>query len=109
MLLHEIAHHFLVNELPGISGKCWLNEGLAGNLEVGVIEKDRAEFPLLNPVLLKIAQREITENKNRPLLAELMQSDWKDFHNEETREMNYALSWSLNSAGSPALPSPKRR
>ena len=95
VLLHEIAHHFLVNELPGISGKCWLNEGLAGNLEVGVIEKDRAEFPLLNPVLLKIAQREITENKNRPLLAELLQSDWKDFHNEETREMNYALSWAI--------------
>ena len=95
VLLHEIAHHFLVNELPGISGKCWLNEGLAGNLEVGVIEKDRAEFPLLNPVLLKIAQREITENENRPLLADLLQSDWTDFHNEETREMNYALSWSI--------------
>ena len=95
VLLHEIAHHFLVNELPGISGKCWLNEGLAGNIEVGVIEKDRAEFPLLNPVLLKIAQREITENENRPLLTDLLQSDWTDFHNEETREMNYALSWSI--------------
>ena len=95
VLLHEIAHHFLVNELPGISAKCWLNEGLAGNLEVGVMEKDQAEFPLLNPVLLNIARREIALNGDRKLLEELLRSDWKDFHDEKTREMNYALSWSI--------------
>ena len=32
VLLHEISHHFLVSELAGISSRCWLNEGLAGNL-----------------------------------------------------------------------------
>lgn len=95
VLLHEICHHFLVNELPGISGRCWLNEGLAGNLEVGIIGKNRAEFPLLNPILLRIARREINENADKDLLPGLLKSGWKDFHNEKTREMNYALSWAL--------------
>lgn len=95
VLLHEISHHFLVSELPGISSRCWLNEGLAGNLEVGIIGKDRAEFPLLNPILLRIARREINENPDKNLLAGLLKNGWKDFHNEKTREMNYALSWAL--------------
>ena len=95
VLLHEISHHFLVSELPGISDRCWLNEGLAGNLEVGIIGKDRAEFPLLNPILLGLARREITANPDRTLLPGLLESDWKAFHNEKTRERNYALSWAL--------------
>ena len=95
VLLHEISHHFLVSELAGISSRCWLNEGLAGNLEVGIITEDRAEFPLLNPILLRIARREITTNPDRNLIPELLKSDWKDFHNENTRERNYALSWAL--------------
>ena len=95
VLLHEISHHFLVSELPGISARCWLNEGLAGNLEVGIIGKDRAEFPLLNPILLRIARREITANPDTHLLPGLLKSGWKDFHNENTRERNYALSWAL--------------
>ena len=95
VLLPEIVHHFLVSELPGISGKCWLNEGLAGNLEVGIIDEKRAEFPLLNPVLLKIARRELAGNKDRNLLRDLLRSDWKSFHDEKTREKNYALSWAI--------------
>jgi hypothetical protein len=59
------------------------------------MEKDQAEFPLLNPVLLNIARREIALNGDRKLLEELLRSDWKDFHDEKTREMNYALSWSI--------------
>ena len=95
VLLHEIAHHFLVSELPGISGKCWLNEGLAGNLEVGIIDEDRAEFPLLNPVLLRIAQKELAANSDRELLRDLLRSSWKAFHDKNTREKNYALSWAI--------------
>ena len=95
VLLHEISHHFLVSELAGISARCWLNEGLAGNLEVGIIAEDRAEFPLLNPILLRIARREITASPEQKLLPELLKSDWKDFHDEDTRERNYALSWAL--------------
>ena len=95
VLLHEITHHFLVSELAGISARCWLNEGLAGNLEVGIVTEEGAEFPLLNPILLRIARREITANPTRNLLPELLESDWKDFHNDKTRERNYALSWAL--------------
>ncbi len=93
ILLHEIAHHFLISRYPAANDACWLNEGIAGNLEVTVFEGDHFEYVLLNPSLLRAAKREID---SQPLpLAELIDLDWQEFHEPATKQRNYALSWSL--------------
>ncbi|MEM7234682.1 MAG: hypothetical protein AAF517_21060, partial [Planctomycetota bacterium] len=45
VLLHEIAHHFFVTKYPEVAEHCWLNEGLAGNLEVSLSDGEHHEFP----------------------------------------------------------------
>jgi len=95
VLLHEICHHFVVHEFPQASSECWLNEGLAGNLEVAVIAGGRAEFPLLNPVLLAIARNVLEDDIAGARLADLLASDWERFHDDARREENYALAWSI--------------
>jgi hypothetical protein len=95
VLLHEIAHHFVANEYPRATRECWLNEGLASNLEVTVIEDGRAEHPLLNAPLLEIVRRAALLSHDSGLLEDVIRCDWDEFHEQATRERNYAVAWSI--------------
>jgi len=95
VLLHEIAHHFIVHEYPNATRECWLNEGIAGNLEMTTIDDGVAEHPLLNPVLHQIARRTIARDEPAELLRDVLDSDWESFHDTVHRERNYAVSWSI--------------
>lgn len=95
ILSHEIAHHFLISQHPPASGLCWLNEGLAGNLETTLIEGGRQEFPLLNPPLLRIARAAVLGRGDEVSLEEFLDLDWSGFHEEGKKETHYALAWSV--------------
>lgn len=95
ILLHEIAHHFIVTEYPAASKECWLNEGLAGNLEVTLFEEGRFEYPLLNPVLLGIARHSILVDPGAGDLKKLLSLGWSEFHGDGNKELDYALAWAL--------------
>jgi len=95
ILLHEIAHHFIVTQFPAASKECWLNEGLAGNLEVTLFENGRFEYPLLNPILMGIARHSIMVNPQVGSLRKLVGLSWSEFHNDDDKEMDYALAWAL--------------
>ena len=94
VLLHEVAHHFIVTEWPPASGECWLNEGLAGALEVTVFEGARFEHPLVNPVLYQLAREEAFARNGKVSLGDLIEMSWSRFHRREDKERNYALAWS---------------
>ncbi len=95
ILLHEVGHHFIVACFPSLSRECWFNEGLAGNLEMSLFDEARMETPLLNPVLLGIAQRATRQGHPAVDLERLLSLGWREFHSGETREIDYALSWSF--------------
>ena len=95
ILLHEVAHHFIVTEYPAASKECWLNEGLAGNLEVTQFEDGRSEYPLLNPVLMGIVRHAILVSPESVKLKKLIHLGWSEFHSDEEKELDYALSWSI--------------
>jgi hypothetical protein len=94
VLLHEVAHHFIVTEFPAASERCWLNEGLAGALEATVFDDQAFEVPLLNPVLFSVAQRQAFLD-DMPRVRDIVALDWSRFHAAGTKERNYALAWSL--------------
>ena len=94
VLLHEISHHFIATEWSGASSECWLNEGLAGALEVSVFDDRRFEHPLVNPLLFPIAQNAAYERDRDVALRDLLGMSWGEFHNREHKERNYALAWS---------------
>jgi len=92
VLLHEIGHHFLVTDYPHITDRVWLNEGLAGILEMAQFEDFHFEYPLFNPILFEIVDR----HKSRSgLYKSVVTSDWDDFHKKDTKELNYAVAWSI--------------
>lgn len=95
VLLHEVAHHFIVTERPQASEECWLNEGLAGALEVCLFDDRRFETPLFNPLLFTAAQNAAYGKTPLPRLAALLEMSWDEFHGEEAKEVNYALAWSI--------------
>jgi hypothetical protein len=95
ILLHEIAHHFIVTQYPPASRECWLNEGLAGNLEVTLFENGRFEYPLLNPLLLGIARHSVMIDPSAGDLRKLLFLGWSEFHGDNQKELDYALSWSV--------------
>ncbi len=95
VLLHEIAHHFTVTLYPEASSKCWLNEGLAGALEVSQFNEHQFEQPLFNPLLYYVARDAAFSSMQKPTLRDLVTKSWKDFHNDESKELNYALAWSI--------------
>ena len=95
VLCHEISHHFLAVSFDDVVSECWLNEGLAGNLEMTLTDEDGAEFPLLNPILLQLTRRHLFERPRQVFLPDLVHNDWSEFHDATTQERNYALSWSL--------------
>jgi hypothetical protein len=95
VLLHEIAHHFIATEFPRASQECWLNEGLAGSLEVTLFKEDHFEHPLFNPILFQIAQRTAYSSPDSVNLQRLLDMGWAEFHQNEEKERNYALAWSI--------------
>jgi hypothetical protein len=95
ILLHEIAHHFIVTQFPAASKECWLNEGLAGNLEVSLFENGRFEYPLLNPILMGIVRHAVMVNPQVGSLKKLVGLSWSEFHNDNDKELDYALAWGL--------------
>jgi hypothetical protein len=95
VLLHEVAHHFIFTEHPAASRECWLNEGLAGTLEMTRLTEGKAEYPLLNPALLQVARETAMADTGPPPLKDLLDRGWSSFHAESEKESNYALSWSL--------------
>jgi hypothetical protein len=91
VLSHEISHHFLMTDYPGIADKVWLNEGLAGALEVTQFEGWQFKYCLFNPVLFQVIQ-------NKPkadLYKKVISLSWSEFHSNETKELNYATAWSI--------------
>ena len=95
ILLHEIAHHFIVTLRPSASSECWLNEGLASNLETALHDGDHFEHPLFNPSLFAIAQRAVYDPSAVVNVAALVTTNWDRFHADADKERHYALSWSL--------------
>ena len=95
VLLHEVSHHFIVTKFPGASRECWLNEGLAGALEVTRMDGDRFEFPLMHATLAALARKALSTGKDSPSLERLLDMGWDEFHEEEKKVTHYALSWSL--------------
>jgi hypothetical protein len=95
ILLHEVSHHFILTQFPRAGKECWLNEGLAGNLEMTLFEGSRFEYPLLNPILLGISRRAVLAGDSRVELRRLLALGWGDFHDGDAKDLNYALSWSL--------------
>lgn len=95
ILLHEISHHFFITRHPEVSGECWLNEGLAGNLEVSLFDETHFETPLLNPQLLVIARLAVLADPDSVDLRTFIFSDWGEFHRENLKSRHYALAWSV--------------
>ena len=95
ILLHEIAHHCIVTRYPEASRACWLNEGLAGNLEMTLFDAERFETVLLNPLLLTIARQAVLVDARRGDLQGLVGLSWRAFHNDPHKEIEYAISWSV--------------
>lgn len=94
ILLHEIAHHFLVTDHPEISNIPWLNEGLAGVFEMSLFMGWHFEFQTFNPTLFDWVRRE--EHKVVPEdMVRILTSDWSCFHKSEQKDRNYAVSWSV--------------
>lgn len=95
ILLHEVSHHFIVTEYSGASQECWLNEGLAGALEVSAFDEDSFEHPLFNPLLYQLARRIAYSDPEVLDLKEFLALSWGQFHDKSTKERNYALAWSI--------------
>ena len=95
ILLHEVSHHFIVTEFPAASQECWLNEGLAGALEVSLFDGSRFECPLFNPLLFQVAQRAIYAGHKDIDLERFLGLTWSEFHDKDAKERNYALAWSI--------------
>ena len=95
ILLHEVAHHFIVTQYPDAGKECWLNEGLAGAFEVTLFEDRRFEYHLLNPTLLGIARRAALVDSPSLSLKKLLALDWGQFHRGDEKDLDYALSWAI--------------
>jgi hypothetical protein len=95
ILLHEVSHHFIVTEFPAASQECWLNEGLAGALEVSLFDRSKFECALLNPLLFQVAQRAAHSSPKEIELSKFLELSWSEFHDQESKERNYALAWSI--------------
>lgn len=94
VLLHEVAHHFIISLYSKASDECWLNEGLAGAFETTLYEGETMECPLFNPVLYQVASQVVRTADEPPDLHNLVHQSWTDFHSDSKKEQNYALAWS---------------
>lgn len=99
VILHELAHHFILNAYPKSSSRYWLNEGLACALETSFMDAE-AEFvaPLYHSWLHQQAHRRLRdqgpEQVGRDLL-ELIHGNWFHFHSGNDKVYHYAISWAL--------------
>jgi len=94
VLLHEVAHHFIATEWSRAGSECWLNEGLAGALEMGLFDDEGFEHPLFNPVLYLIARHAAYTAESEASLESVLSKSWSEFHRKSDKERNYALAWS---------------
>ncbi len=94
VLLHEVAHHFIISLYSKASDECWLNEGLAGAFETTLYDQERMECPLFNPVLYQVASQAFRTADEPPDLHHLIHQSWSEFHSDSAKEQNYALGWS---------------
>jgi hypothetical protein len=95
ILLHEIAHHFAISCYPRANEECWLNEGLAGNLEMALFDDSRFEYPLVNPSLFSLASDAVARLPAKGALRRLVDSSWQSFHTPNDKQLRYALAWSI--------------
>lgn len=95
ILMHEIAHHFIVTQYSAASRECWLNEGVAGVMEMTLENGSHFEFPLFNPTLYQLARHVAYTDPEVLDVQALLQKTWTEFHTVGSKEAHYALSWSL--------------
>ncbi len=99
VILHEMAHHFLISAHSKTSSQYWLNEGLACCLEVSFFDEEGTLCtPLFHQSLFSQARRILRrdgEEKFRSELSALIGASWFHFHRSDGRNHNYAYSWSL--------------
>lgn len=99
VILHELAHHFLISAYPETGDVYWLNEGIACMLELGFFdEHGKLVLPGYHPWLHLQAQQALSNQGPAGLRAELhelLDSSWFRFHHGRHKTRNYALSWAL--------------
>ena len=99
VILHEMAHHFLISAHPKTSSQYWMNEGLACCLEVSFFdEHGQLHTPLFHASLYTQARRILRRQgaeRFRAELSALVGANWFQFHRSDGRNHNYAYSWSL--------------
>ena len=99
VILHEMAHHFLISAHPKTSSQYWLNEGFACCLEVSFFDDlGDLQTPLFHTTLFSQARRLLRregEAKFRNELTALVGASWFHFHRSDGRNHNYAYSWTL--------------
>jgi len=99
VILHEMAHHFLISAFPDTSSAYWLNEGLACCLEISFFDPDGSlRTPLFNQALHQHARRLLRRDGRKTFenrVSELIDASWFEFHNDDAENSNYAYSWSF--------------
>jgi len=99
VILHEMAHHFLISGYPRTSSRYWLNEGLACSLEVSYFDAEgELRTPLFHLGLYGQARRLLREEGEetfRRELDELLGASWFRFHHSDEKNHHYAYSWGL--------------
>lgn len=99
VILHELAHHFLVHTFPDSDSIYWLNEGLACALEISYFDRDgKLAVPLYHLWLHRQAHAALVRLgpvELRQQLRRLVRGNWFHFHQADDKILHYALSWAL--------------
>lgn len=99
VILHEVAHHFLVWTFPKTTSVYWLNEGFACALEVSWFGDDgNLVTPLYHATLHQHARQalfQLGEERFCEEIASLVSGSWFRFHHHGDKTRNYALAWAL--------------
>ncbi|MCI0650675.1 MAG: hypothetical protein L0Z55_02195 [Planctomycetes bacterium] len=99
VVLHELAHHFLISSFPASESCYWLNEGLACALEVSFFDAAGAMVrPYYHLWLHQQARRILAAEGAAEVsahLTALFGCSWFYFHQQGDKTRNYALAWAL--------------
>ena len=99
VILHEIAHHFLVSAFPRTRGLYWLNEGVACALEASFFDDSgRLVVPLYHLTLHQHARQsllELGQERFSREVMELVDGSWFRFHQHGDKTRHYAMAWAL--------------
>lgn len=99
VILHEMAHHFLISGYRSTSSRYWLNEGLACSLEVSFFDGDGELLtPYFHLGLYGQARRLLREQGEEAFRSEiegLLGASWFRFHHSDEKNRHYAYSWGL--------------